>query len=80
MANHNFEHNILVDKEFDTWRIELRELGYGGKAKSTRELTKNDEQMLFCKGYFGFDSNDAFQKGVCWFIAINCGFPGNDEA
>lgn len=87
LDNKNYGTNILADKAFETSRKvlaarrkELRKQGLGGKPNAARELTEAEEEMLFATGYFGTDTSEGLQRGLWWFLAINCGFRGNDES
>ena len=87
LDNQNYESDILKDKMFETSRMvlaarrkELRKLGYGGKPNAARELTETEETMLFEQGHFSMETAEGLQRGVWWFLSINCGFRGNDES
>ena len=53
-------------------------MGYGGKAKAIRELTKNEERGL-ARDISALIPAIPLQKGGWWSIAINCDFRGNYE-
>ena len=79
--------NILVDDNFKTSRKvlaarrkELRKQGLGGKPNAARELTKEEEDMMFSGNYFSTNDAAGLQRGLWYMIAINCGFRGNDES
>ena len=82
-----FRYNILHDKEFDrsrqvlaSKRKQLKKMGYGSKPNATREITEQEMLTLFREGYFGDTTPASVQRTVWWYISINFGFRGRDEA
>ena len=47
---------------------------------STRALTESEMLTLFDENYFGENSAESLQRTVWWFVSINFGFRGRNEA
>ena len=87
LESKGYRHDILRDDNFKTSRKvlaarrkELRKQGLGGKPKAARELTNDEEEMMFSRNYFATNDAAALQRGLWYMIAMNCGFRGNDES
>ena len=73
--------DIVADERFSETkkvlkakRKRLRSQGHGNLPNATRELSNDEENMLFEHGYFGVDNPESLINGMWWLISIHYGF------
>jgi hypothetical protein len=87
LFENNYSGNILKEVIFDksrqvlaAKRKELTKLGHGNKPHATRELSKEEVDMLFNEGYFGRENAQSLLNAVWWFCSLHFGYRARHEA
>ena len=83
----NSSTNIMKDQEFTKSREVLsarkRDLvvsnAKGNRPQAARELTEDEEDLLFENGQFGEDDPEVLQCTVWWMLSLHFGFRVRDE-
>ena len=58
---------------------QLTKEGYGNKPNATRELTDEEEELLWKEGYFGIDTPDSLRNTIWWLLSLHFGFRARHE-
>ena len=80
--------NILKDNEFSKSREVLpakkkqlvEESAKGKRPRAAREITEEEEDLLFTSGEFGDLNPEALQRTVWWLLSMQFGFRARDES
>ena len=51
----------------------------GNRPQAARELTEDEEDLLFENGQFGEDDPEVLQRTVWWMLSLHFGFRARDE-
>lgn len=87
LNDNNSSTNIMKDQEFAKSREVLtarkRDLvvnnAKGNRPQVARELTEDEEDLLFETGQFGEDDPEVLQRTVWWMLSLHFGFRARDE-
>ena len=87
LNNNNSSTNIMKDQEFAKSRVVLsdrkRDLvvnnAKGIRPQAARELTEDEECLLFQTGQYGEDDPKVLQRTVWWVLSLHFGFRARDE-
>ncbi|XP_044178600.1 uncharacterized protein LOC122960461 [Acropora millepora] len=80
--------NILKDTDFSKSREVLlakkkqlvEESAKGNRPRAAREITEEEEDLLFTSGEFGDHNAEALQRTVWWLLSMQFGFRAWDES
>ena len=84
----NSKMNIIKDHEFSKSREVLsskkKQLcevhAKGNRPQAARQITEEEEDLLFRSGEFGEDNPEALQRTVWWLLSLHFGFRARDES
>ena len=84
----NSKMNIMKDQEFSKSREVLlskkRQLvevyAKGNRPQVARQVSEEEEDLLFCSGEFGEGTPEALQRTVWWLLSLHFGFRARDES
>lgn len=87
LNDNNSSTNIMKNQEFAKSREVLsarkRDLvvnnAKGNRPQAARELTEDEEDLLFETGQFGEDDPEVLQRTVWWTLSLHFGFRARDE-
>ena len=87
LNDHNCSTNVMKDQEFAKSREVLsarkRDLvvnnAKGNRPQAARELTEDEEDLLFQTNQFGEDDPEVLQRTVWWLLSLHFGFRARDE-
>ena len=88
LNDNNSSTNVMKDQDFAKSREVLsarkRDLvannAKGNRPQAARELTEDEEDLLFQTGQFGEDDPEVLQRTVWWVLSLHFGFRARDES
>ena len=55
-------------------RKEIKQQGGGNRPNKTRELTEEEEDLLWSENYFSDRSPEYLRNAICWLLSLHFGF------